>query len=83
MSAVYTFSEARQNFAGLLERAAQEGEVRIKRRDGRVFVIQPELKTKSPLDVQGINLPISTAEIVQFIHKGRRVVALGGSKKNR
>ncbi len=82
MSAVYTFSEARQNFAALLDRAAQEGEVRIKRRDGRVFVIQPELKTKSPLDVQGINLPISTAEIVQFIHKGRRVVALRRSKKN-
>lgn len=82
MSAVYTFSEARQNFAALLDRAAQEGEVRIKRRDGRVFVIQPEIKAKSPLDVQGINLPISTAEIVQFIHKGRRVVALQRSKKS-
>jgi len=82
MSAVYTFSEARQNFAALLNRAAQEGEVRIKRRDGRVFVIQPETKTKSPLDVQCINLPVSTAEIVQFIHKGRRIGVLKRSTKN-
>lgn len=82
MSAIYTFSKARQNFAALLARAAQEGEVRIKRCDGRVFVIQPEIKTKSPLDVQGINLPISTAEIVQFIHKGRRFVTLKRSAKN-
>jgi hypothetical protein len=39
---VYTFSEARQRFASLLERARREGAVRVKRRDGQTFLIQPE-----------------------------------------
>ena len=37
---VYTYSEARQSLATLLDKAAQEGEVRIKRKDGQVFVIR-------------------------------------------
>jgi hypothetical protein len=31
---VYTYSEARQNLADLLDQAAEEGEVRIRRCDG-------------------------------------------------
>ena len=38
---VYTYSEARQNLASILEQAAEEGEVRVKRRDGQEFVIKP------------------------------------------
>jgi PHD/YefM family antitoxin component YafN of YafNO toxin-antitoxin module len=34
---VYTFSEARQNFASLLEKAEKEGVVLIKRKDGSLF----------------------------------------------
>ncbi len=69
---VYTYSEARQNLASLLEKALREGEVRVKRRDGQVFVIRPEPAEGSPLDVEGIDLGITTAEIVQFVHEGRR-----------
>ena len=72
MATVYTYSEARQNLASLLDKAAQEGEVRVKRRDGQVFVIKPETRTDSPLDVEGVDLDITSAEIVQFIHEGRR-----------
>jgi hypothetical protein len=39
---VYTYSEARQNLASLLEKAAKEGEVRIKRKDGQIFVVKPQ-----------------------------------------
>jgi prevent-host-death family protein len=45
---VYTYSEARQNLASLLDKAAEEGEVRIKRKDGRVFVIKPQ-RWRDPL----------------------------------
>jgi len=38
---VYSFSEARQNFAAVLDNAQKEGAVRIMRRDGRIFIIQP------------------------------------------
>lgn len=70
---VYTYSEARQQLASLLDKAIEEGEVRIKRKDGQVFVIKPEPKTGSPLDIEGIDLGVTTAEIVEFIHQSRRM----------
>lgn len=72
MSTVYTYSDARQNLATLLERAMQEGEVKVRRKDGQVFVIKPETKVASPLAVDGIDLKISTAEIVELIRESRR-----------
>ena len=72
MAAIYTYSEARQNLATLLDLANTEGEVPIQRRDGQLFVLKPAQKTKSALDVQGIDLNFSIDEIVDFIHEGRR-----------
>ena len=71
---VYTYSEARQKLATLLEQAVREGEVKIKRKDGQTFVIRPERRVGSPLDVKGIDLGITTSEIVRFIQEGRRTV---------
>jgi len=70
---VYTYSEARRKLASLLEQAVKEGEIKIKRRDGQTFVIRPETRAGSPLDVEGMDLGITTAEIVQFIQEGRRI----------
>ena len=69
---VYTYSEARQNLASLLDQAAREGEVRIRRKDGQVFVIRVLPKEKSPLDVEGVDLGISTEEILRFVNEGRK-----------
>ena len=71
---VYTYSEARQKFAALLEQAVREGEVKIKRKDGQTFVIRPEKKAGSPLDVEGLDVGSTASEIVQFIQEGRRTV---------
>ncbi|MQA91045.1 MAG: type II toxin-antitoxin system Phd/YefM family antitoxin, partial [Gemmatimonas sp.] len=46
---VYTYTEARQSFAALLEQARREGAVRIRRRDGQTFVVTPEQTAGSPL----------------------------------
>ncbi len=70
---VYTYSEARQKLATLLEQAVREGGVKIKRKDGQAFVIKPERRVGSPLDVEGLELGITAAEIVQFIQEGRRM----------
>jgi antitoxin Phd len=70
----YTYSEARQRLASLLDRAKREGAVRIRRRDGQVFVLKPERGSKSPLDVPGISLNLGREEIVETIHAGRRGV---------
>lgn len=69
---VYTYSEARQRFATLLEQARKEGAVRIRRRDGQTFVLQPEKPSGSPLDVEGIELGLTRNEIVNFVREGRR-----------
>lgn len=69
---VYSFSEARERLAALLERALKEGQVKFKNRDGRVFVIRPErpLKT-SPFDVRSLNLSITKLDILEAIRESR------------
>jgi antitoxin (DNA-binding transcriptional repressor) of toxin-antitoxin stability system len=69
----YTYTEARQKLASILEQAAQYGEVRIKRRDGQVFVIRPQKRKGSPLDVSGVDLNLSRDEILEAIQESRRL----------
>ena len=71
MTTVFTYSEARQKLATVLEQSRTEGEVRIKRKDGQEFVIKPAEKPASPLDVDGIDLEISAEEIVGFVREVR------------
>ena len=68
---VYTYSEARQNLASLLETAQRDGAVGIRRRDGRSFVLRPEPSVSSPLDVEGVDLPVTTDDIVAMVREGR------------
>lgn len=68
----YTFSEARQRLATLLDEASQEGEVQIRRRDGRAFVVQPLVEDRSPLDVPAVSTALTTAEMVALVREGRR-----------
>jgi hypothetical protein len=70
----YTFSEARQNFATVLEQAQRDGGVRIKRRDGQSFVLTPEPAMASPLDIEGITpeQSISHDDILTSIQDGRQ-----------
>ncbi|MDH5590266.1 MAG: type II toxin-antitoxin system Phd/YefM family antitoxin [Gemmatimonadota bacterium] len=68
---VYTYSEARQRLATLLDEARRDGEVRIRRRDGDEFVLVPAGATGSPLDVEGAELDWSRDEIVAAIREGR------------
>jgi hypothetical protein len=68
----YTDSEAKKNLELLLGEAGREGAVGIRREDGSTFIVRPESSFASPFGVNGVNLPISTAEIIEFIHEGRR-----------
>ena len=69
----YTYSEARGNFATVLEEAERDGAVEIRRRDGAVFRILPARRSSkaSPLDVKGVKLGMSTAEMVTMVREGR------------
>ena len=68
----YTFSEARQKFATVLDKAKKEGEVLIKRKDGKSFIVKPLKKTKSPLDVGGVELSLAREEIIDIIRESRQ-----------
>jgi len=68
----YSYSEARGNFATVLDEAERDGAVEIPRRDGTVFRILPLRKSKaSPLDVKGVKLGVSAADLVAIVRKGR------------
>ncbi len=68
---VYTYSEARQKLAIVLEQAENTGKVLIQRKDGRTFALIPEKKVISPLDVPSVKAKITTKEIVDIIREGR------------
>ena len=69
---VYTYSEARQKLALVLEQAESEGKVLIRRKDGRAFVLSPQKTANvSPLNVPSINVDITTEEIVDIVREGR------------
>ena len=68
---VYTYSEARESLASLLEVADRDGAVRIRHRDGRSFVLQPAPSVVSPLNVDGVDLGVTTDEIIAIIREGR------------
>ena len=69
---VYACSGARQRLASLLERALREGAVRIRRKDGTVFVLRRETPKGSPPDVPPVKLRLDRAEILRMVREGRR-----------
>ena len=68
---VYTYSEAWQNLASVLDVAKRDGGVVIQRRDGQTFILKPEIGGKSSLDVEGIDLDMTADEIVEIVRQGR------------
>lgn len=68
---VYTYSQARQELAKLLDDARKEGQVQIKRRDGQTFVIKPIKKQKSPLDIKGVDTGLKLKDINKAVRESR------------
>jgi prevent-host-death family protein len=67
---VYTYSEARQRLADVLNTAKKE-EVVIKRRGGETFSIIFKKSTKSPFDVPGIKTKATTKDILEAVRESR------------
>jgi len=72
---VYNYSEARQNFATVLNTALKE-EVIITRRDGNKFKLvsinENRKKRKSPLeDIKGIKTNVTMDDILDAIRESR------------
>jgi antitoxin (DNA-binding transcriptional repressor) of toxin-antitoxin stability system len=67
----YNATEARQNFFSVLDMAIKDGEIRIDRRDGVSFRLTPIKTKKSPLDVDGVSLGLSSDDLVSLVREGR------------
>lgn len=67
---VYSYSEARQKLAELLDQAQSE-EVLIKRKDGTVFSVKSKRERKSPFDVKGIKSKVTKKNIVDAVRESR------------
>jgi hypothetical protein len=81
---VYTYSEARQKLAAVLDKAEASGKVLIRRKDGRTFALTPVKPVRSPLDVPSIETDVTTDEIVSLVREGRRRNrALGSDARRR
>jgi len=68
---VYTYSEARQRLAQVLDEAKASGDVRIKRQDGAEFSIRPVRRDSSPLDVPGVETRVTAPEIIAALRESR------------
>ena len=68
---VYTYSEARQKLARVLDEAESAGKVLIRRRDGRTYALVPERVAASPLDVPSVQANLSTQDIVTLVRRER------------
>jgi prevent-host-death family protein len=67
---VYTYSEARQRLAEVLNIARNE-EVVIKRRGGEAFSIIFRKSERSPFDVPGIQTKATTKDILAAVRESR------------
>lgn len=67
---VYTYSQARQNLAEVLNRARSE-EVLIRRRGGEVFRVAAVPPTGSPFDVQGVGADVGVEDILSAVRGSR------------
>ncbi|MBN1191361.1 MAG: hypothetical protein JXA46_16515 [Dehalococcoidales bacterium] len=71
---IYTYSQAREKLADLLEESKNE-EVVIRRRKGDLFCIVPRNPgRRSPFDVPGLPTNITKKEILEAIRESRERV---------
>lgn len=68
---VVTYSEARQNFASVLDTSKKDGVVVVKRADGSSFRITPEIGKKSPFTGIKTLANIKQEEILSALRETR------------
>ena len=68
----YIYSKARQNFTAVLDKAKKEGKVLIKKRDNSSFILSTLPLAESPLNVRGINIDLTSQEIIDVLKEVRR-----------
>ena len=68
---IVTYSEARQNFASVLDKSKNDGAVLVKRADGSIFRISPEIAESSPFAGIKTLFDIRHEDIMQSLRESR------------
>ena len=68
---VMTYSDARQNFASVLDKSETDGAVLVKRADGSLFRISPEQIEKSPFEGIKTLFDLQHNDIMQALKETR------------
>ena len=76
---VVTYSEARQNFASVLDKSKNDGAVLVKRADGSVFRISPEVSDSSPFAGIKTLFDIKHDDIMQSLRETREETKTGNN----
>ena len=66
-----TYSDARQNFASVLDKSESDGAVLVKRADGSLFRISPEQKGQSPFEGIKTLFDLQHNDIMQALKESR------------
>mgnify|MGYP001386630549 CR=1 FL=1 len=67
---IYTYSQARQNLAEVLNQSKDE-EVVIRRRGGDSFAVVPKAREGSPFDVPGVRTRATMADVLSAVKESR------------
>jgi len=71
MTTIYSYEKAKKSFDLVFKKATLDGKVAI-RKDNKLYILMPASKNSSPLDIEGVDLGISSKDIIDFIHESRR-----------
>jgi hypothetical protein len=72
MTTTYSYEKAKKSFDLVFKKATIDGKVAI-RKDNDLYILMPASKDASPLDVEGVDMDISSKDIIQFIHESRKL----------
>ncbi len=71
MSSIKELEQVPSGLEDVFERVEKEGEILVRRLDGRIFAIREVSHSRSPLDVPRTPMGITTEEIVKIVRDGR------------
>lgn len=72
MTMIYSYEKAKKSFDLVFKKATLDGKVAI-RKDNELYILMLAAKNTSPLDVEGVDMDISSKDIIQFIHESRKL----------
>lgn len=72
MTMTYSYEKAKKSFDLIFKKATLDGKVAI-RKDDQIYILMPVSKNISPLDIEGVDIDITSKDIIQFIHESRKI----------